>query len=321
MAGTTTRTRKARPAPTTEERARYAEERQAKLATAHDLLEAGVASLTGSEEWAAFLRASDRFRRYSLNNRMLIWIQCPTATYVASYKTWQELGYQVRKGETGLSIFAPSSRKVTEEEANTAGHPEIAGQSRVVGFRIVKTFDRSQVDATENAQPLEQPGEYAAPDGEAPEGLVVGLVEQITATGFRVEFVDQDGVDRYAPGAHGVTVYGEHLVLIREDTTDAHLAEILAHELAHISLGHEHRRDDPRSRREVEAESVAFVVCAHAGLDVSCASFGYVAGWAPADKKADAVRETAELVLATAGRIVARLDGEQESATEETEAA
>lgn len=324
MAATATRTRKTskatRPAPTAAQRAEWAESRQANLESAQQTLEAGVASLTGSTEWAAFLRATDRFRRYSLNNQILIWTQRPDATRVASYKTWQELGYQVRKGEQGISIFAPSTRKITDEEAREAGHPEIAGRVRVTGFRVVKTFDRSQVDATADAQPLEQPGAYTAPEGEAPEGLIAGLAEQIEAAGYRVEFTDQAGIDRFSSGAHGVTVFSQRLVAVREDTTRAHQAEILAHELAHITLGHEHRRDDPRSQREVEAESVAYAVCAHAGLDISCASFGYVAGWAEADKRAEVVRATAKLVLETAGAIVARLDGDEVTG-EETVAA
>lgn len=303
MASTTARARKA---PTAEQVA----EHKARLEAAHGELEAGVARLTSSEAWQAFLRTASRFHRYSLNNQILIWLQNPAATRVAGYQKWQELGYQVRKGERGLSIFRPLSRRLTEEEAREQGRPELAGQYKVVGFGLTSIFDVSQTDPIEGkAQPLEQPGAYEVPEGEAPAGLVDGLTAQIQALGYTVEHGD---VDAISPGAYGVTVYSERRVVVRADATEAHKAEVLAHELAHIACGHEHRRDETRSRREVEAESVAYTVCAHVGLNVSCASFGYVAGWAESGKAAEAVRETAELVLRVAGQIVARLDGEGE---------
>jgi antirestriction protein ArdC len=306
MARTATRTR---PAPTAEQVA----ERKAKLEVVHSELEAGVARLTGSEQWAAFLRTASRFHRYSLNNQILIWLQNPAATQVAGYQRWQELGYQVRKGESGLRIFRPTKRRITEDEAREAGKPDLAGQYKVVGFALTSVFDVSQTDPIEGkAQPLEQPGAYEAPDGEAPAGLVDGLTAQIQALGYSVEYGD---VDAISPGAYGVTVYSARRVVVREGATEAHKAEVLAHELAHISCGHEHRRDETRSRREVEAESVAYTVCAHAGLNVSQASFGYVAGWAESGKEAEAVRATAELVLRAAGQIVAGLDGEGETDT------
>jgi antirestriction protein ArdC len=280
-------------------------ERQAKLKAAHDELEAGVAQLTNSAEWAAFLRTASRFHRYSLNNRLMIWLQNPGATQVAGYNTWLDLGYQVRKGAKGLRIFRPTKRRITEDEAREAGRPELAGTYRVVGFALTSVFDISQVDAIPGkAQSLEQPAPFALPEGDAPAGLVEGLADQIRALGFSVEYGD---VDEVSPGAYGVTIYSERRVVISANASEAGKAEVLAHELGHISCGHEHRRDDARSRREVEAESVAYAVCAHEGLNTSCGSFGYVAGWADNDKKAEAVREVAELVLRVAGEIVGRL--------------
>ncbi len=300
MARTATRTRKA---PNAEQVA----ERKAKLEAAHGELEAGVASLTGSEQWAAFLRTASRFHRYSLNNQILIWLQNPAATVVAGYQRWQELGYQVRKGESGLRIFRPTKRRVTEDEAREAGHPELAGSYRVVGFALTSVFDVAQTDPIEGkAQPLDGPSAQLL-DGEAPAGLQEALEAQVAAAGFTFE----RGTPA-SPGANGTTTWATRRVIVRDDVSDAQAAKTSVHELAHILLGHEHT-DDTRARGEVEAESVAYVVAGYAGLDTSSYSLGYVAGWAESGKEAEAVRETAERVLTVAGQIVAGLDGEEEA--------
>jgi hypothetical protein len=111
------------------------------------------------------------------------------------------------------------------------------------------------------------------------------------------------------PDANGSMTRSEMTVRVREDLGAAQACKTLAHELAHVELGHGAATcTDSRSQTEVEAESVAYIVASSAGLDTSAYSFPYIGHWAPTGKEADVMADTAERVIATARRILARLD-------------
>jgi hypothetical protein len=280
------------------ERARRAEAARAKLESAHETLEAGVAALVNGEEWASYLAAAAHFPRYSMRNILLIAKQRSDATRVAGYTAWQKLGYQVRKGEVGIVILAPAKRRISEEEARQQDKPELAGTFAIYGWTTVSVFDVSQTDPIEGrAQPLDEPP-IRLVEGAAPEGLQEELERQIVAAGFAFF----RGVPP-TPGANGTTSWADRRVVVRADVDDAQAAKTTAHELAHILLGHEHATD-PRSRQEIEAESVAYVVSAANGLDASAYTFGYVVTWAGPNDAAEEVRETAVRVLAVARQIL-----------------
>src|SRR3954467_16000110 len=123
------------------------DKRDERLEKMHEQLVAKTATLTTSEGWTEYLNFLARFRQYSFNNTMLILIQRPDATHVASYKRWTEMGRQVCKGEKSLGIFAPMTRK-REDKAT--------GETRtyVSGFRIVPVFDISQTEGDPVPQPI-----------------------------------------------------------------------------------------------------------------------------------------------------------------------
>jgi hypothetical protein len=237
------------------------------------------------------LAAAARFHSYSSRNCLLILSQMPTATQVAGYRTWQSLGHQVRKGERGIGVIAPVVYRNIEEEAEEGQDSPAA----IRGWKIEHVFDVSQTDG----DPLPDV-EPVRLDGEAPEGFWHGLAAQVEANGFVLL--------REAPThpkALGEMDRTATTVRVRDDLAPAQACKTLAHELAHIELGHGTRDcPDPRSRAEVEAESVAYVVAMASGLDTSSYSLPYLAGWAESGKEAEVMADTAERVIGTARRIL-----------------
>jgi antirestriction protein ArdC len=264
-----------------------------RLEELHETLTERVAGLTSSEAWTEWLRVAAKFHRYSFNNQMLILAQRPDATLVNSYKRWGEIGRQVRKGEKSLGIFAPCSRKVEDPET---GEKKV----RIVGFRVVSVFDISQTDG---ADVPEQPMPTLL-DGEAPRGLWDALTTVAEARGFTVERGD-------CRGANGYTDPTAHLIRVREDVSAAQAAKTLAHEVAHVTMGHTEDLDAynlHRGTAEVEAESAAYLIAQMHGMDPGTYTLPYVAGWAgtTAEDTAKAIRASAERVI-KAARLVSDL--------------
>lgn len=262
-----------------------------------DTLHAGIEALTTTETWTAWLAIAARFHTYSLNNQILIWTQNPDATRVAGYRAWTRLGRQVRRGEKGLRILAPCTYNTTDD---TTGE-----ETRVVrGFRSVAVFDISQTDG----DPLPE-APVRTLTGTAPNLFRHQLAALIRAEGFTCT---RGPMPNGHAQANGLTDWGTRTVTVRDDLTDAQAAKTTAHELAHVLLHQPGTRSTwgtpptDRGTREIEAESVAYLVCAHAGLDASDYSFGYVAGWASGDL--DAIRATAERVTTCSHAVIERLD-------------
>lgn len=276
-----------------------------KLAEAHDRLAAAVEALVSGDDWQSFLTMGAKLHGYSANNILLILSQAPWASQVAGYQTWKQLGRQVRAGAKGIAILAPCRyRSRSDDNDDGDVQPEAQpGRTVLRGFRVVHVFDISQTDGPEMAEPLRA----QLLQGEAPEGLWDALVGQIADAGYVVERGDCDG-------ANGRTCFATHTVTVRPDVDDAQAAKTLCHELAHIEMhdGSEYAAGC-RGRAEVEAESVAYLVCHYNGLASDDYSFAYVAGWTGGDL--DTLRATAERVLATARRIIDRLDDTDPAAT------
>lgn len=261
-----------------------------KLDAAYATLEQGIAQLVGSDDWARMLETSARFHDYSPRNVLLILAQNPCASRVAGYNKWQELGRQVRKGERGLAILAPCTVKVDDGEAGEDG------RRRLVGFRVARVFDVSQTDGDE--LPDVRPDLL---EGMSDAGLWDLLAKQIADAGFSLARGDCDG-------ANGVTRWEERSVTVRADVGPVQTAKTLAHELAHVLL-HEPEggvSHQCRGEKEVEAESVAYLVCQAAGVATDGYTFAYVARWADGDMAK--VQKTAERVIKCAREVVGRLE-------------
>ncbi|HXA27651.1 MAG TPA: ArdC-like ssDNA-binding domain-containing protein [Candidatus Angelobacter sp.] len=265
------------------------------LAQLHD----GVAALTSSERWAAWLRVQSRLHRYSFQNALLIAMQCPDATRVAGYRAWQALGRQVRAGEHGIAIFAPIARRVQVDPDD-----EDAPQSvRVVqAFRIAYVFDISQTDGPA------LPEIATRLDGPDPGNAVAQLDAAATALGFRVDVVE------LTPGVDGSCSHRDGVIRIDTNLAPAHRVVTEAHELAHAVLHPDGYAGTPRAQAELEAESVAYIVCHHLGVDSSAASFGYVAHWGGGEDATAAITASATAIRRGAATILIALGVDQQAA-------
>lgn len=265
----------------------------------HDQLQASLAALVTSEDWQQALEVAARFHNYSFSNSQLIWAQAQmrgfTPSRVTGYRTWRSLGHQVRKGEKGLAILAPIIRNVEVEDRDTT---ERKTERRVVGFRPVHVFDISQTDGP----PLPDTSP-ALLEGGLPDTweAVAGLIGDADYT---IRFED----DSRLGTANGLTDMLEKQVLVKESLSGAQRFKTALHELAHIRL-HEpdaEGRPDCRGTVEVEAESVAYMVCASLGLDTSGYSLPYVASWSGGDL--DTVATTASRVIGCAHDVIEHLE-------------
>jgi len=299
------------------ERAQAARVREEKLVALQDRLSEQVQAITTGEQWAAWLRTAGRFHSYSWGNTMLIQSQKPQATKVAGYKTWAQVGRQVRKGETGIAILAPVvSRSAPKEPEATKSStmqtdaiiPEPNSDKpvrRLLGFLPVHVFDISQTDG----EPLAEPPRPQLTRGQAPEGLWEALAAQVKAAGFELSTSALHGPN----GPDGVTNFLSRTVTVRDDFDDAHRATTLAHELAHVLMHDPTRFVDGqtsgcRGDAEVEAESVAYLVASVHGIDADDYTFPYVAGWIGRNDPGTVLEATGKKVLATAHDILEQVE-------------
>jgi antirestriction protein ArdC len=210
-----------------------------------------------SETLTAYLAAIGRFHKYSLHNVMLIVLQKPTASHVAGFHTWHKLGRYVRKGEKGVTLFAPMVRRkrALENEA------EETAEDVLYGYRTCTVFDVSQTEG----KPL--------PSIARVQGDARHYGEKLTAftlsLGIHLEYSET-----ILP-ARGISEGGRIILLPNLDSAEH--AAVLAHELAHEILHHQPRRAaTTKTNRETEAEAVAYVVCQAIGLETGTAAQDYI---------------------------------------------
>ncbi len=253
-------------------------------------LEEGIAQLVDSERWREHLEVQSRFHRYSFGNVALIATQRPDATRVAGFRAWQALGRSVRRGERAIWILAPLlGRRDPDEDGED--RPE---RRTVRGFTAVPVFDLAQTDGA----PL--PSVCAQLEGDDLLGAYRYLERRAATVGFRVEEHELEAA------TNGDCSHARRLIRIERRNAPAQRAKTLAHELAHALL---HERYLDRGLAELEAESVAYVVCRSLGLDTSDYSFGYVALWAGGGSAALAgLRSCGERIQKAAALLLAPLD-------------
>ena len=289
-----------------EDREQREQARAEKLEALHQTLTAQVAELADSEAWQAMLRAAARFHRYSFGNVCMILAQRPTATQVAGFHTWRSLGRSVTKGEKGIAILAPVTYKTKPTAEPHHGpdephdeKPDATGARRLHGLKVEYVFDIEQT----HGEPLPDVTPCAL-EGDAPADLWDGLAFQVDGEGYRLR-----RGECARPTANGETEPMTKTVTVRADLPPAQACKTLAHELAHIRLGHV--TGLPSSSGclaigEVEAESVAFMVSAETGLDSAGYSVRYGARGANGDVAL--IRATAERVIRTARSITDALE-------------
>jgi hypothetical protein len=259
--------------------------------------------LLTSEGWQRWVRVRSRngLARYSVNNQLLIALARPDATFVAGFRSWRELGYQVRKGEKAVWILAPVKIK---ERDRVSG--EETGEARVL-FRAVPVFDRAQVTAGERATPLEPPCEPLSGDSHA--HLLNPLQRFAELLGFAVSFEVIDG-----PCGGWCDHQRRRIVVDAAQAPNAQV-RVLIHEIAH-AMGVDYRQYS-RPQAEVIVDTVSFVVGSSVGLALGGETIPYVAGWGE-NGALEAVSEFAATIDTLARRIEDALDGHRSRHSEDS---
>lgn len=273
-----------------------------------DQLEQGVSDIFQSGQYAAYLTAMSKFHHYSFGNTMLIFMQCPNATNVAGYHDWRRnFGRQVKRGERGITILAPCPyrRKEEVEEAASDGSPATSVQwVQRMGFRTVTVFDVSQTEG----KPLPELVKKLTGDVAQYESMVAAL-RSISPYPISIE--------SFPGGAYGCCNFVERRILVQPDMSQTQTIKTMIHEISHAKLHappektEELPQHKQRFVREMEAESVAYVVCQHFGIDTSDYSFGYVAGWSHG-KDLSQLKASLELIRNTAAELIDGIDPPKE---------
>jgi antirestriction protein ArdC len=281
-------------------RALSEEERAEKRAAERELMAKAIEELRSSEGWQRWLRVRRHFHSYSLHNQLLIAFQRPGATRVAGFRRWLSLGYAVRKGERGLSIWAPCppSKKKLSEWREAGSNPE--DQPRTY-FRLVKVFDRSQVDPLPEfpGGPVELDPPIEPVQGDGLAHLFEPLAEFGSSIGYTVS------VEEIPGSALGYCVPPrQHIGVepISERFSANAQVGVEIHELSHALVRCDRREEDPKltyAEEEVVVECVAHTVCATVGLDTSGWSVPYMATWGEGDE----IARYAELIDRLATRL------------------
>ena len=299
-------------------------------------LEQGIQAIFDSDRYKEFLTAMSKFHDYSLNNTILIAMQ--GGNLVKGYSQWQkEFDRHVKSGEKGIKIFAPAPykvKKLVDKIDPDTRKPILDSEGKTVkeekevtvpAFKVVTVFDISQTEGKEfpdlSVKPL-------LADVEQYEDFFAALEK---ASPVPIAF------EQITNGANGYFSLTDKRIAIKEGVSELQAVKTAIHEIAHAKLHdvdlnaplEEQNRVDRRSR-EVQAESVAYTVCQHFGLDTSDYSFGYVAGWS-SGKEMTELKASLETIQATAKELITEIEGhftelqqqrqteqEQETKTKET---
>jgi DNA primase len=297
-----------------------------RVTAAHAMLATAVGQLQSSDGWKQMLLGLARggrysLRRFSFRNQLLVAMQAPGATSVATYQAWQRAGRQVRKGEKAITILAPVVVKESKKDK-----PEET-ESKLIGFRPHLVFPSEATDACAGprGRPLPEPVRVTR-DVDAPEAFADSVeVLRNVALGLGPGVVVSVDVRPRQPGDHP-TAEGWYsrstrsIVIISGEKSRAQMFATLVHEIAHAIL-HDDGDHHARAENEIEAESVAFVVSKVLGLDVGCYSFGYVAHWAGQEDAEKAVLASGQRIVRAVNVILDALLGGAEEAHETAKAA
>ena len=287
-----------------------------KLKEITDRLEQGIMELFDSDRYKEYLRVMSKFHNYSFNNTLLIAMQKPDASLVAGFQSWKNnFKRNVVKGEKGIKILAPSPFKIKQEmeKIDPATQKPVIGadgkpvkeekEITIPAFKVVSVFDVSQTAGKE------------LPDIAV--DMLTGDVECFKDVFAALEKTSPVpiGFEKIEGNSHGYYHLEEKRIAIDEGMSELQTIKTAIHEIAHAKLHDidpnapkEERAGRPdRRTREVQAESVAYAVCQHYGLDTSDYSFGYVAGWS-SGRELDELKSSLETIRSTAAEIINSID-------------
>lgn len=291
-------------------------------------LELGTKELFNSEKYKNYLTTFSKFTKYSINNTILIYLQNPNATLVAGYKAWEtKFKRHVKQGEQGITILAPMKYNKDPDDDES--------ESFII-YRPVTVFDISQTEGEE--LPSFSP-ELLTQSVDGYEKFMLALAK---TTDYKIVFKD------LAQEINGKCSHLEKTIYIRKGMGESQNIKTLLHEIAHsklhkVSEAHQNGDDTSngssasqdgndiskagndtskplpngkdisiatlsRNEKEVEAESVAFVVSTYFGIDTSSYSFTYIVGWEENDESL--LRHSLKRIRDTAHVLIAQIEKE-----------
>ena len=294
-----------------------------------DRLEEGLKELFEGEKYKSYLNTMSKFHNYSANNIQLIEMQCPGATYVAGYKAWQKnFERHVNKGERGIRILAPSPYKIKEEQEkidpvtnepvlDRDGMPVMEEvEIKIPAFRVVTVFDYSQTDGKE----LPGLGVSELHGNVERYRDFMEALARVSPVPIRYEGMEGD--------RKGYFIDLNHPIAIKEGMGEVQTAKTGVHEVAHAKLhGKEVEQETgiakDRETKEVEAESIAYTVCQHFGIDTSDYSFGYIVGWS-SGKEMPELKSSLDTIRRTSSELIKGIEAQlleidKERAAEQTQ--
>ena len=278
-----------------------------------DKLEQGLQDLFNSDSYCNYLSTMSKFHNYSFNNTLLIAMQKPDATLVAGYKAWQKnFERHVNKGEKAIRILAPASYKIKEERdkidpvtqellLDKDGNPQKEEvEITIPAFRAVSVFDVAQTDG----KPIpELAAKELLSDVEGYQDMI-RAVEAISPVPIELEEIAGDSKGYYDREAKRIAV--------QENMSESQTLKTMIHEVAHSKLHSKEVEQDEQMRKdrntkEVEAESIAYTVCQHFGVDTSDYSFGYIAGWS-SGRDTKELRASMDTIRRTASELITGIE-------------
>ncbi len=257
------------------------------LKEAFKTIEDGIKNINSNAEWQKFLMFQSRFHQYSFHNTMLIFYQRPTATCIAGFTAWKKLNRFVSKGEKAIQILAPCKYRTGDDEDSYT----------IRGFRTVNVFDLEQTAGDDSLLPVVITGLTGLKDtsGSSNELLYQSLIQAIEIPVSEKTDIAANGL--YYPASKEIT--------IKANISQLQKVKTLVHEYAHHLHHTKYLNKETKGEREILAESAAFIVCNHWGLDTSDYSLPYVKTWLDDPKQ---FKELGSKINLVASEIIALLE-------------
>lgn len=272
-----------------------------------DQLEDGVKDVFDSGKYKNYLKTMSNFHNYSFNNTFLICMQKPESTLVAGFNTWKKLKRNVNKGEKGVAILAPCNFNAYVEKEkldpltkkpiinrDTGEIEKIKIPVNANRFKVVHVFDISQT----NGEPV--PNLIDELKGNV--GEYNNFIESLKSiSDFPIEFID------ISDSSKGYCDFNNKVIAIKNGMDEKQVLKTAIHEIAHSVLHGKDNDDLDRRTAEVQAESIAFVVCNYYGIDTKDYSFGYVASWSK-DKDIKELKNSLSVIQKTSNSLINKIN-------------
>ena len=278
------------------------------MKTAIESISNGLATIETSDDWIRYLKFCSNFYNYSYGNIILIMMQRPNASFVAGFTAWRKMNRYVKKGEKGIAILCPCIRKVETfaepDDVRVYNDKEAEKEVKKVvsGFRIGHVFDIAQTDGDDSMLPVLVTGLQGSSEQE--KAVYEALLRYVS-----LKYCVQEVEGISAKGSYNIET---KVITVRSDLQYQQKLKSLLHELSH-AIDFEMNPDltTPRNKRELIAESCAFVICLRLGIDTSSYSFSYLKSWMKDPKE---LGEVADCVQKIASKVINELAGSDDLA-------